>query len=701
MGRRFISRATAPLVVFIIAWAAVLSVPELRHLLQRQAEGSNAWEQGSPSTRFAPLAPIVRLLEPKPPTFSELAARYPDDVRVQLLAKEDAFLQQQLAPVPIPASQQDQSDSPQAFTLAYRDPGLPTARAYSEMIARYPRQAWLLANRLRLSLSGDPMQLRTVRDEIEREFARPKKTPLEKARLREEALSSIALAQRGRELEPDNCYFDWILASHLFALNRDDEAMRILHEGARKPRYDEHMAEDAQARFAAQRMMRDPIFEEKLAASAAIMFLNYSVFRQTTRIAIGKGVLKERAGDNTSALQIYGDVATLAARIRDTDFATYFSAIFCEGTQNLAWRRGREWTPGERQQFKAAKNSWVAQGELAASSFAPYAESHGRADLARQAQRDSQVNGSFYEQSRQYMDDGAFGISMPVLGNIFMLHWLCATLMSQLQTTIFVWLALTIVLLRAKSSRRKRDTPRMSTHVAREDDVMRPNDVASVVLWSGCAVGVLLLVAARAKAARHPFSDDSDQFGLSLLSILLTLAPVVLCALYIGTVSWWRRHRQMRAARVLNLRPVEARAITEKPSLKGELARGARLFVSLILLIAVVATWISFFGIDLTGTRMQAIQESDLGYPLVASTLALLWWNILWRRGDASARLNTLGNLRWYLRSLGVMIALSSVAYAIFAFSSLPARLQANTRLDDYMKRGEMALIRETKLLPP
>ncbi len=110
---------------------------------------------------------------------------------------------------------------------------------------------------------------------------------------------SIKIARQGRQLEPDNSFFDWMLAYFLFAARRDQEALAALDEGAGKPRYDSHVRDDIQAAIAVRELVRPLLMEEKavlaLSGRYAIIYHYYASRLAAAEAARAKTCRRSRA----------------------------------------------------------------------------------------------------------------------------------------------------------------------------------------------------------------------------------------------------------------------------------------------------------------------------------------------------------------------------------------------------------------------
>jgi hypothetical protein len=684
MERRYFGLAT-----LVIVWLIVLGVPELRGLFHQQATGEGDFGDTSNTPRFVPLAPLVRQLSPAERSLETLAKLHPNDARVQLLAEEKK--------------------------RAIEATGIPGIRTFSSVattsydavIARFGLQPWLIANRLRYSIlpygrvAGELEATKQTLPNGQTRFIYP---PEEKPRSsRSELEANIAKARQGQKLEPDNAYFDLMLAHALLSLRRDIQALQVLREAAGKGQYEEHLFEDVQARIAVAEMEGPLLFEERIAIAAGAMLPQYARFREMARLSIWKGIQRERAGDHQGALQIYGDVAAIGARMRDAKRGLYITALVGMAIQSLAWQHGQEWTPQEQQRFteQQASSPWL-RSTVAAERFAAYARRHGREDLARQAIRDNQITIRLRQQGGNYISSSIFGVPNETLNKAFTLRWLMACLLSQLQVTLLAWVLATLMLLIARKLGQS------------AGDAMRKLDVNSVVSFIACITVVFLGVAAWLGLSHGMFLSgesgiyaeplDADKNAVSLLGTLITFTPVLLGAVYCLVAGSWRHRKAVREVQQ------QADASRNQPSREKVNSIWQHDVTNLMVFAATWAlplatltawhTYLSMNGLSQL-TQSQTLISPDLILPLALFLLTLLWWVAKWRWSRTPGHLNTTYTLRWYRQSMGAMLIMASIAYLAIGLYSLPARREANARVEQHIQQGEMALVRQMSTQAP
>jgi hypothetical protein len=140
----------------------------------------------------------------------------------------------------------------------------------------------------------------------------------------------------------------------------------------------------------------------------------------------------------------------------------------------------------------------------------------------------------------------------------------------------------------------------------------------------------------------------------------------------------------------------------EKSSLwKRDMAPLAALALSWALPLATIAAWIFFIeNYLLTLSEMRPGIDAWI-VPLTLSFLTVGWSLIKWNWSSAPARPAVAYMLRWYQQSLGAMLVAASIAYLLIGLYSLPARFEANARVNQYIQQGEMVLVRQASPQAP
>ena len=370
MGRKYFGLA-----VFVAVWLIMLSVPTLRVMLPLPVSSDFNFNPG-------------------------IAARYPNDPRVQAAAEQRSGL----------------NIEPYPQTAPIRE----LVGNYDNLINRFPKESWLIAARLKWTV------LKGVTGRVAGDLE--KGSPARQISYTPQQLAqAIALCEKGRQMEADNSFYDWMLAYFLFAARRDGEALNTLHEGAQKPRYDDHARQQAEARIGTAALNHPLSSDAKLAIWSTSQFPHFAAQRHITRLAVWAAVEAERAGDHARALQIYGDVARLGGRMREANY-TIIGALVGGAIQHISWAGERRLTDAERKAGRAQRSLFTT---LRVARFAEYAAAHGRADLAQEARREGESYIRFQGSARRYVEHIGT-ILDPLSGKTVLLRGAGAALLSQL-----------------------------------------------------------------------------------------------------------------------------------------------------------------------------------------------------------------------------------------------------------------------------
>lgn len=629
MGRKHIGIA-----LFAAIWLVVLIAPTLRLMLQMQVQGNSVHRAIMHESLLRLPEWFNRIL----PSLKELAQRYPNDARVLAKAAEEAI-----------------------------DSKVRTQH-YDRLIQRFPREVWLVANRLRYTtqwfnddrVAGD---LQTMPGSPPRQ---------QKSFTATELAQAIATAQKGRRLEPDNAYFDWMLAYFLFTDYRDEEALAVLHEATTKPRYDDHTLQDLQASVAVRELARPLLFEEKVAVSAALVLPHLVKHRHVARLAVWEGVKAERAGDHESALQIYADVARLGARMRESSHYLIQSLV-AMAIETIAWQGvERKLSKAEEKRLFTLHYGHGAaeRARVLSQRFARYAASHGHADLAEEARRNGEAVARFREQVH-FPVDIITGFPDRKFAHVLTLWWASAALLPQLLLTAFVWVVLSVILWRKQVF----------------GGSVRSLDVASSVLVSGCASALWMAVAVRLGAGwgRLLGRDNGANEAIAALGALVAITPALLGAAYCAAATMWRHRRTLQAAKMLSKKDTSALLWWER-----DLSPLLNLIGTWALHLLTIAAWVNLVIAPLSN------EQQNYTLPLILSSLCVLRWVIKWLYfTPVSLRPITGYGLRWYRQTLGAFLLLSSTAYLLLSLASLPLRRDADAKMDDIIRRGELTVLLE------
>ncbi|MDQ3816043.1 MAG: hypothetical protein M3347_19210 [Armatimonadota bacterium] len=634
--------------LFALTWLIILLVPELRTLLRLQLSNDEVFRRVMPEW----IVPWSRSPQ-------ELATQYPDDVRVQARA---------------------------AMTGGSAE----SARKLLPVIQRFPWEAWLVADWLRFTTSS----FRDDRIAGALENPTPGSPPPAKAAMKPSFTSAelkqmIEMAETGRRLEPDNCYFDMMLALFLFGGYQDEKALAVLHEGVRKPRYDDHVTDSTRFLIEARELEAPFTMEYKLAIQASALFPHYAKLRHLARLAVWEGIKAETAGNHQRALGIYADVARLGARMRDQRGST-LAVLVGIAFQTIGWSGTvRKLTPQQRALWRSGSDARARLRTLTAQRFAAYATQHKRAELAQETLRERRETAriqSLISNSASSLDIFLAGNTTRTIAIIMTLWWAGIALLSQLLLTAIVWLVLSILLW---FKRVPGESPRSLL-------------LASSVVVCGIATGLFGVAAGLAGAGWGEWlgwqSGSRFESLLPALRWLIAATPALLGALICAAVTWWRHRQALREA---------TRYTPEKWAWT--------MATTWILVATVLTSWIGLLAWLAAGNTMRDLSELSLSLfltdsnkavetllfnaatPLYFSFVCLTWWIVksVWFT-PREVRPVSGAALRWYGQTLGVFLVVCSLGYLASSLVSLGPRGEADAKMNVFLKQGEMGLLRQS-----
>lgn len=673
---------------FVAIWLVVWCAPSLRQMLSAQASGAfglrheYSWLADFGNREF---------------DFEQLATRYPDDARVQAREVESRVYR----------SEEPQVDEAIPAGFSQRD----TVAAYDRLIQRFPDQAWLLANRLRLTtlwfrddrLAGDLEDTRPLPRTTPAPEKKPKPTssPALPASPASSALTyptfsplelsqAIAAARKGRRLEPDNCFFDSMLAYFLMSGYRDAKALRVMDEGSRKTRFDDHTLDDVQAAIAVYERVRPLLIEEKISIAASEPLPHLSPLRHLALLLSWKAWKLERKGDHAGALRIRGALMRMSAPITQGR-NILMNSFLGNACQAIAWSGN----PGRN--FKSVRNqmppvkqdsaSWTrAQWRLMARQFALYARAHGRADLANEAVRAGKRTGRLQvaQLAATNIDTlgVTFGIDRNTMLGIYGFWILSRAALVQIVVTIALCAALSVVLFGSRPQPRERRDLLWS---------VGPGALPSAV-FAMCALH-WNIGSFENFVLNYPPSVERSAPVVALFSFLL--APLMASVLVPWAATLWRIHGD----REVLLKPPPPRYDGESARLMVPHDHLPLIFKTTIQFAvgAMFACWLIALPDWLLGNRSPATLTEAAWFAAAACGLSLICyigWLVKWR-WMAPPLLRPLQHaaLRWHRQTLSFTIIIASLFWVALSLFSLSPRRAAQTQFDDYLQHGEIAAL--------
>lgn len=331
MLRLLLAKITTPptrrwaALLFFVPWLVVLAFPVLRWQLRVQALGS----QYADENFCLPITLPALWLYPRDyaPTWKQL----------QNQAKKSAEWR---TAVDLKAPRQ-RGDSEIEPVEMYR--------VSSDAVQRQPRNAFVLATRLRSALAlvnssssapsapaGNapndnwrvylwdsyddtadfPAVTRRIWRDEEEEFdasidvpriARPTKITSQQA-----LGEALKAAQRGGALEPDNAYWPWQESYLLLQLRRDNAAREALLRAAHSKKFDDHRRDDFQQTLQVAQAQRPLLIEEKLGLFSQQLFRD-KAYPEREKLWLLRARRAERDGFNQRALVLSAALASVGA----------------------------------------------------------------------------------------------------------------------------------------------------------------------------------------------------------------------------------------------------------------------------------------------------------------------------------------------------------------------------------------------------
>jgi hypothetical protein len=628
----------AGLILLVVIWSGVLLTPKLRLLLRAQTssrivEGTHSFEKKS---------------------FARVLRENPNDPRVLAQELEDNFY------------------FPEQDWISGRKAAL---SRYDKLIEKFPNKRWLIHNRLRLTTTGN---LYFDTGETMPRIKRDTKSWLSGAEL----LQALKMAERGARLEPENSFFDWMRATFLFALKQDEAALKALQDGARKSRFDDGTLRNVKNRLEVRALQNPLIWEERVSLIAAETFPHYAKMRRVNAAAVWRGVLAERKGDHACALKIYGAQMFLGQQMWK-DAPIYIGILMGKAAESMVWDAP---TPRKEAAMKAGKNGEVSSWPRVpsdtndtkylfqiASHFADYARKHGRADLADAALLHVN-NYNAQKVPTNWFVDVIFGVPDKIMRPMLELQWTSAMLLRAVFFCILGWLFFSVIL---KSIVSRKKMPEVVVL-----------DIASVSIFVLMICLILVFIAFQVSnnsisyiwiwaQSETVWGQPEDTF-MKLATAWSPRLSLILSFFYCAVVMLWRSRKK---SSVLHSEDEEVE-VNRAERILGTIAFSA-------LMIAFSLLWWKW----LVGQMLtDAFVYPGLTLPLLVGWIAYRIGKNIFSRPPAR---NFVYAFAWYRSTLGTLAVIGSVAYIACALAALPLRREANAKLDEYVQRGEVAMLRE------
>jgi hypothetical protein len=638
------------LVLLIFCWLLILAAPPLREQFLTQIEPGHYYGGWA----YGPLRSGFGFVEAPP-----LPADLPRDARLQAVALEE------------------QENGAGKF-----------GRGYDALIKQYPKEAWLIARRLKKAVGE--MRSDRVGGELSDSYLdrnkaagkpSPERDPKQLNFKPNELEEVIALARRGQKLEPDNAFFDWMLVYFLMSGWRDGEAWQVLSQAAKKPRFNDYEREWLQANLAAREwQLGRPLLVEEIQP----LFLSVDTWpyrsrqREMARILAWEGIKAERRGDHAKALQSYTDFARLMLGA-GRQAHSQISALVYEAMGAIALRTDAKRVKFPRLPDNDPHISEKTARRTVAHYFARYARAHGRADLAQEmtALRLAAAREQDKRRNTFRRTDLFFGVAVQPLRWSVILWW-SASLLLMLLPMLALWWALLGGALRFAR------VPEIALDKRRVAWTTLIAAGTTVLCWAiafYCGAGWLWGLSLIGGSA------NTDSLAVFLLpSFVFLLIGLGLPALMAEAAA--KRFSREAAPRV----PLRERGrnFIANFRLSRLLFNGA---IALLLLAATIWWMGCLFTMSDFPYWFSAAFDVFPVWPQLAfcAAVALTWLPQFFAPADDKPR--AARHLRLLHRALGNLVVTASVSYLLLLLVSLPVRARANADIAQLIERGERAML--------
>lgn len=528
----------------------------------------------------------------------------------------------------------------------------------------------------------------------------------------EDVQKILKLATELSEKDKDNAFPLLVKAYALFALGRDDDALKTFHEAVLRPAYRTY--ED---KWLQLKVSRNLTAEERISQALAILFPHLSHLRELARRVMRHSVEAEERGDFERALGLAEDVLRLGAKLRDQGFWVIDSLVGV-AIQHIAFAgEKRKLTPTEAKKFSAHPNLGAERIRILAHRFAEFARQAKRKDLAEWALKEAEESARVRNLVSRYpfgkvvippfkeRDDRrlantrltgfALLLSAAMLAIIALLSsaflWKATVSIdpySPITATLIVAGLPVAAILWGLMGAVKVEFWRVAIAQTYLGAIYLPF-ATLLLLFAVCflpalwqlkgevdwrTIAVLIGIPAFAGAltivaVNTPVSIVSS----AILSVLLLLSLVG-----IAVVIWWLKEK------------------LDTPSSLVRIASSVALAVAVFVLLGVVFWLLSV--LESFRWQWRAVEAMSL-FLVIALTVSAFVFSIAWgiwaRFGHPERRRVCQGALARLKGSAVLLFLICWWGYAIVGFGSLPLRAKLHTAIENLLTRGEMALVRE------
>lgn len=571
------------------------------------------------------------------------------------------------------------------------------ARADEKLLPRYPKVAWLAADYLRFDCMT-ALMFGTRHREV------PEMSPpmingnVDSVFPFDNWQRVVGVAQRGRELEPNNTYFDWMLMHGLLELYRDAEALQILHEAAQKTAYDDHINDDTRAHLKALEAANGPqALETRFTVAGAQLYPHLAMMRNISRILGWFGRRAQHAGDHRQALAIYADLAQL-------------TAVLSRNPNELNRRCGASMQIGAWHSCGMGLSAEIparveVKPEIKAlrdgKRFADYAQAHGSADLSAATLDTAKRNAAFWRTVRDdYFQDDFLGVPMRHLSLIFGMGKMGCIMVAQtaLLLTCLMLLWLLSGLARAWRIWKRVAAPNSTAHTLQRRDVLALFGFSGLLHALVVSTAVYWLPDSEKWPGQWMFCDNIVDFPHEILGVLLALAlqPLFVAPLVVGVAMvWrvWRWHKQNPAERTTLQRRLAAMAEWRLLPLSSTWGLFAAACVAWGLLFWAKASGQSSFDFGFPFLDNDPQFSIPIGTSWPAWLFSALWLLPLvmrcWHHAAQPTPWRGYGAL-WLRRIWALHLALTCWTWFLLLVLSLPARHAADAQFEEFVRRPDL-----------
>jgi hypothetical protein len=330
-----------------------------------------------------------------------------------------------------------------------------------------------------------------------------------------------------------------------------------------------------------------------------------------------------------------------------------------------------------------------------AQNFADYARAHGRADLVPETMQMGELQGRFHMATTTFFDRQQWygfppGLMSRVLGLMVLSQISLIQMAWLLSLCFFVWV---VTLFSQPAPLQRRD--------------VLTSTLASAAIAAFCALMGLRLVN-DAHIVSFFMESSVATNGAALCATIFALAPLLGAVIVPWSMTLWRMWKQR--AELFAPPPARYEGESARHTTRDYLPLALTLCISALGIIAIgcwiaavialltdATTWTLPFGSSAGGPPITITAPAPFFASFAAITTFLLYigWLIKWR-WFAPVKLRPLLHraLVWHRQTLLTYLIVSSLFYLLLSVAALGPRREADARFNDYLQRGEIAMLK-------